>query len=138
MAKKTAVTKRVGPRIQESAQNIWRAGLGAFALAEEEGSKLFTALVKKGTSFETKNRARLGKVVADVEGTVEVVRDRTIGKVGSTVETRMAGVLHRLNIPTHGEIKHLTSRVDNLTKAIDKRPARTRRVARKRASAPPA
>ncbi|MGB5658402.1 MAG: phasin family protein, partial [Thermoanaerobaculia bacterium] len=34
--------------VVQSAQKIWLAGIGALATAEEEGSKLFNSLVKKG------------------------------------------------------------------------------------------
>ena len=42
--------------IRDSAANIWLAGLGAFAKAQEEGGKLFEALVKEG---ETRAEPRL-------------------------------------------------------------------------------
>ena len=34
--------------IKDSASQIWLAGLGAFAKAQEEGGKVFEALVKEG------------------------------------------------------------------------------------------
>jgi hypothetical protein len=34
--------------IRDSAHVIWLAGLGAFAKAQQEGSKLFDSLVKEG------------------------------------------------------------------------------------------
>ena len=36
--------------VKDSAQQIWLAGLGAFAKAQEEGSKVFDALVKEGSN----------------------------------------------------------------------------------------
>jgi poly(hydroxyalkanoate) granule-associated protein len=36
-------------RMKDSAQHIWLAGLGAFAKAQEEGSKVFENLVKEGS-----------------------------------------------------------------------------------------
>ncbi|TXI19947.1 MAG: phosphohistidine phosphatase, partial [Ottowia sp.] len=38
--------------IKESTQQIWLAGLGAFAKAQEEGGKMFDALVKEGEAMQ--------------------------------------------------------------------------------------
>ena len=40
--------------IKESAQQIWLAGLGAFAKAQEEGGKAFESLVKEGLTIQRK------------------------------------------------------------------------------------
>ena len=42
--------------IRESATQIWLAGLGAFAKAQEEGGKVFEALVKEGESVQDRAR----------------------------------------------------------------------------------
>src|SRR5579871_6586613 len=57
--------------IMESAQHIWLAGLGAFAKAQEEGGKLFEALVREGSSLEQKTRKIATGTVGDVRGAVE-------------------------------------------------------------------
>ncbi len=36
--------------VKESAQQIWLAGMGAFAKAQAEGGKVFEALVKEGVA----------------------------------------------------------------------------------------
>ena len=46
MAKKKA--KELQNELTDSAHKIWLAGLGAFAAAEEGGSKLFKSLVEAG------------------------------------------------------------------------------------------
>ena len=38
--------------IRESAQQIWLAGLGAFAKAQAEGGKVFEALVREGQTMQ--------------------------------------------------------------------------------------
>jgi poly(hydroxyalkanoate) granule-associated protein len=45
--------------VRGSARDIWLAGIGAMAVAEEESSKLFSTLVKKGSAYETRNRQRV-------------------------------------------------------------------------------
>ena len=47
---------KVAEKVKESANQIWLAGLGAYAKAEEEGSKLFDNLVHDGEKLETKTR----------------------------------------------------------------------------------
>jgi hypothetical protein len=41
--------------VKDSAHQIWLAGLGAFAKAQEEGTKVFDALVKEGESHPEQN-----------------------------------------------------------------------------------
>jgi poly(hydroxyalkanoate) granule-associated protein len=59
------VTRTDGPveALQGSVEQVWLAGLGALALTEEEGSKFFHSLVKKGEVVEKKSKARLDDVV---------------------------------------------------------------------------
>ena len=40
--------------IKESTQQIWLAGLGAYAKAQEEGGKIFEALVQEGEALQAK------------------------------------------------------------------------------------
>ena len=42
--------------IMESANQIWLAGLGAFSKAQEEGAKMFEALVKEGEHLQKRAR----------------------------------------------------------------------------------
>jgi len=45
---------------EKSSHDVWLAGLGALAVAEQEGSDLFKALVKKGKEFEQGLMANAG------------------------------------------------------------------------------
>jgi hypothetical protein len=54
--------------VKESAQQIWLAGLGAFAKAQEEGGKVFDALVKEGESIQSKTRKITDERIAQVAG----------------------------------------------------------------------
>ena len=55
-----AATGRHSPlagAVKDSAQQIWLAGLGAFAKAQEERGKVFEALVKEGLSIQRKTQS---------------------------------------------------------------------------------
>jgi len=114
--------KHVEPQsIRRSAQQIWLAGLGAFALAGEEGGKLFGTLVKKGHGVEKLNKTRIEKVFARVEKVRNRVREdagRAIGRFGHPIDDGMTVALHQLGVPTRKEIVTLTKRVEELTRVV--------------------
>jgi poly(hydroxyalkanoate) granule-associated protein len=120
--------KHLEPRtIRRSAQQIWLAGLGAFALAGEEGGKLFGSLVKKGQGVEKLNKSRLEKVFSRVERVGERVRDnagRAISRIGNPLDTGMTAALHQIGVPTRKEIVTLTKRVEELTRVVARSKAR--------------
>lgn len=112
--------------IKESASQIWLAGLGAFAKAQEEGGKIFDALVKEGQELESKTResasSRVHEVRGAVEGTVNEVRGRASeswDKLEQIFEQRVARALNSLGVPTSKDVKELTKRVEELQKAVD-------------------
>ncbi len=114
--------KKPSTEIRESANKIWLAGLGALAVAEEEGTKLFKRLVKEGESFEKRSKKQLEKVQGRVEEKVEDVRDRaesTWDRIGSSFDDRVGATLNRLGVPSRHEIQRLTKRVEELTAKVD-------------------
>jgi poly(hydroxyalkanoate) granule-associated protein len=113
--------KSVGmvPQAKESARNVWLAGVGALAMAEDEGGKLFEQLVKRGSTYETRNRKRLEAMLGNVKDLRSDVSD-VFGKIVSPVNTAMESAMHRLGVPTRREIATLTKRVEELTRAVEK------------------
>lgn len=138
MSKGTKMVRqtRPAPMLRETAQRVWLAGLGALAMAEEEGGKMFKTLVRKGQGYERVNKARIQSMVERVEDTVEDVRDgagKTFDRFGVNLDERMEPVLHRLGFPTRREIGTLSRRVEELTRTLEKRgrtPATRRPVRR--------
>jgi poly(hydroxyalkanoate) granule-associated protein len=125
------------PQARESARNVWLAGVGALAMAEDEGSKLFDQLVKRGAAFETKNRKRLSTMVDNVKDLRGDVSD-VFGKVVSPVNAAVEKAMHKIGVPTRKEINTLTKRVEELTKAVEKSRSRSRKASSRsdRAEAP--
>lgn len=124
--------------LTEPAQQIWLAGLGAFALAGDEGGKLFTALVKKGRAVEKANLARLDDLMGAVTEKVQDIKAipaNAVEKISDGFDTGVATVLHRLGVPTKREIGTLTRRVEELARTLDKKPARARQPRTRRTAA---
>jgi poly(hydroxyalkanoate) granule-associated protein len=122
----------VTKELRESAHRIWLAGLGAVAMAEEEGSKLLSTLVDKGEKFETKQRKQLDKVLRRVDD-AKGKAGSTWGKVEDTMDKKVGDALKRMGVPTRSEINKLTKRVEELTLKVDQLKPRTTTKARKTA-----
>jgi len=98
----------------EAARQIWLAGLGAFALAETEGSRFFEMLVKEGEAIEARG-------VKVAEESIEAVRGKasdTWDKMEQVFQERVAWTLNRLGVPTHEDIHDLTRRIEALQSSI--------------------
>lgn len=103
------------PTIRYSANNIWLAGLGAFAMAQEEGEKLFDTLVKEG------KKAQKG-AEKSAESTVGAMSDKASvswDKLEQVFEDRVARALHSLSVPTKKDIDSLADRVGELTAVVE-------------------
>ncbi|TNF78269.1 MAG: poly(hydroxyalkanoate) granule-associated protein [Acidobacteria bacterium] len=131
MAKKK--TDDVTKELRESAHKIWLAGLGAVATAEEEGSKLFNSLVKKGEKYETKGRKEFDKVLRRVDD-AKGKAGSTWDKVEDSIDKKVGEALKRMGVPTRSEINKLTKRVEELTLKVDQLKPKTTK-ARKTAAA---
>ncbi len=102
--------------IRESASQIWLAGLGAFAKAQEEGGKVFEALVKEGESVQ--DRAK--KVADDKFTEVKSKATESWDKLEQVFEDRVARALNSLSVPSKRDIDDLSARVHELTAATKK------------------
>ncbi len=107
------------PALKDSAHNIWLAGLGAFSLAGEEGSKLFQQLVEKGGELEQANKARISQLAEKVQG-LKGEAKTAAQKVVTPIEGTINAAIQKLGVPSREEILTLTKRVEELTKAVAK------------------
>lgn len=129
----TKSADHLGKSIMDSAQQIWLAGLGAFAKAQEEGTKLFDTLVREGVSLEQKTRKlAMGKAdeVRDaVETGVSQVKERTQetwDKLEKVFEDRVSRSLGKLGVPGRRELNEIAERVEELAREVRKlKPARS-------------
>jgi poly(hydroxyalkanoate) granule-associated protein len=120
-----ADNSQLAAAVKESAQQIWLAGLGAFAKAQEEGTKVFETLVKEGGSIQMRTRAvaeeKLGEVtgkVTKVAGEVSKQATQSWDKLEQVFEQRVERALNRLGVPTSKEIQALIARVEELNASV--------------------
>ncbi len=112
--KSLAEKNQLSSTIKESTQQIWLAGLGAFSKAQEEGGKMFDALVKEGESLQKKTRQMADDRVAAVAGRAADTWDR----LEQVFEDRVGRALGSLGVPSKSEIDKLSKHVAELTAAV--------------------
>jgi poly(hydroxyalkanoate) granule-associated protein len=118
---------KLSASVKDSAQQIWLAGMGAFAKAQEEGGKVFEALVKEGTSLQKKTQGMAEEKIAEVTGKMSAMADTVTSKAGqnwdkleSIFEQRTAKAMSKLGVPTAKDVQALAARVDELAAAVAK------------------
>ena len=68
--------------VKESAQEIWLAGMGAFAKAQAEGKQVFEALVKEGSSLQKKTQGVAEEKFGEVTSKMTSMADDVTAKAG--------------------------------------------------------
>lgn len=104
--------------LRKYTQQIWLAGLGAFARAEEEGGKLFDNLVKIGEDLESKTREIADNTVGEVRGRVLEKATDTRERVERAFDDRITSALTRLGIPSQRDMDQINDRLDTLTQLM--------------------
>lgn len=113
--------------VKDSAQQIWLAGMGAFAKAQAEGGKVFDALVKEGVTLQRKTQAAAEERMGNVTGKMSSMASEVTNKAGASwdkleniFEERTAKALGKLGVPTAKDLSELTRRVEALSAAVAK------------------
>jgi len=124
--KKVQTAKAMAVNYKDSTQQIWLAGLGAFAIAQEQGTKVFDTLVKEGQALQLKTQTvaqeQMSGVTAKVTAKANAVRDEVLsksnvqwGKLEGLFEERVAKALKAMGLPTQKDIAELHKRIDALS-----------------------
>ena len=111
---KTLSENQLAQTVRESAHQIWLAGLGAYSKAQEEGTKVFDALVKEGETIQKKTRKAADEKMAVVAGKAAGTWDR----LEQVFEDRVARALSSLGVPSKKDIDKLSKRVAELTAVV--------------------
>ena len=111
--------------IKASAQQIWLAGLGAFAKAQGEGTKVFDTLISEGSKLHRKTQSAAGDKIGDMAGKVTAMAGEVGAKANSQwdklesiFEERTARALRSLGVPTAKDVAALGERMDALAAAL--------------------
>ena len=123
-----------GDRIKDSAQQIWLAGLGAFAKMQQEGSKAFEALVKDGAGMQKKTQQAAEESLAQAQARMAGFANEfgakaagQWGKLENLFEERVARALKKLGMPSSEELEALQNRVAELEARLAAQPRTVRK-----------
>ncbi len=111
--------------VKESAQQIWLAGMGAFAKAQAEGRQVFESLVKEGTSLQQKTQSVAEEKLGEAAGRMSSLAEDVGTKAGqqwdrleSIFEDRTAKALKKLGVPSAKDVQALMDRIDALSAQV--------------------
>lgn len=107
--------------IKDSAQQIWLAGMGAFAKAQAEGTQAFEKLIKDGANLQRKTQGMAEEKISEVTGKMSAMAGEVTAKAGqhwdkleSIFEARTAKAMSRLGVPSAKDIAALNDRLEKL------------------------
>jgi poly(hydroxyalkanoate) granule-associated protein len=116
--------------IEKYSRQIWLAGLGAYSKISNDGNKLFDTLVKDGEKAEAQAKTEVDKQVDTVKSSAKTarsrvgdVKDKALGKwseLEEAFDSRLNSAISRLGVPSRNEVKTLHSKVDALTRQLEK------------------
>ena len=136
-----APNDQLASAVRDSAEQIWLAGLGAFAKAQQEGTKVFEALVREGDLLQRRTRAVTEERLEEVadrftEATTQLTRQasQSWDRLEQVFEDRVARALSHLGVPSTRDIRELTE----MLKALDQRISELDAMPAARQSAPSA
>ena len=114
--------------VRDCARQIWLAGLGAFARAQDEGGKFFETLVQEGQAVDARMKKTANEQTELMKSGVETVKDKVEGirgkasgawnKLEEVFQTRVARALRRLGVPAREDIQQLFQQVEMLSQSI--------------------
>ena len=124
--------------VKDSAQQIWLAGMGAFAKAQAEGKQVFDALVKEGATLQKKTQSAAEEHFSEVSSRMTSMADEVAAKAGkqwdkleSIFEERTAKAMKRLGVPSAKDVEELKERIEALSAQV----ARSARSAARKTTA---
>ncbi|MGH8367710.1 MAG: phasin family protein, partial [Pseudomonas sp.] len=128
--------------VEKYSRKIWLAGLGVYSKVSSDGGKYFETLVKDGEKAEKLTKSTVGKQVDAAKASAGSAKSRISDKWGElegAFDKRLNSAISRLGVPSRTEVKALHSKVDTLTRQIEKLTGlKAAPVAAKTAAAKPA
>ena len=123
---KGAGEKGLSKAVLESSHQIWLAGLGAFAKAQQGGKQVFEMLVKQGEVLESKTRSAASQTADAAREAAKAKAKEMQSMAGGTwdkleqvFEDRVSRALSRLGVYTSSDVEKLSARVNELSEAVN-------------------
>lgn len=120
MAPKTKVTEEVVEKLNgkdeanaflEAARKVLLAGIGAFALAQEEAEDFVNRLIERGEIAEKDGRKLMREMMDK--------RKKDASKAEDEITKRVENVMDRMSIPSKADIDSLGEKITLLSKKVD-------------------
>jgi poly(hydroxyalkanoate) granule-associated protein len=125
--KQAAGNNSLAGTVKDSAQQIWLAGLGAYSKAQEEGGKVFEALVKEGMAIQKRTQAAAEEKVSEATSKMSAMAENITARAGqqwdkleTIFEDRVSKAINKLGVPSAKDIETLTKRIEELNKSVQK------------------
>jgi poly(hydroxyalkanoate) granule-associated protein len=124
--KQGGAEKGISKAVLESSHQIWLAGLGAFAKAQQGGKQVFDMLVKQGEVLEAKTRSAAAQTADAAREAakakakeMQTMAGGTWDKLEQVFEDRVSRALARLGVYTSSDVERLSERVNELSEAVN-------------------
>lgn len=101
--------------IIRAVRTVLLAGVGAVALGKEEVEAIINRLVEKGELAERDGRQLIGELVDKRKKETPKIEE----KIEGTLDTRVHGILGRMNAPSKTEMDNLTRRINLLAERVE-------------------
>jgi poly(hydroxyalkanoate) granule-associated protein len=92
------------------------ASVGAVVLAQEEIEEFVSKLVQKGELAEKDGKTLVKDLL---EKRKQVADNGTTKAVTTAIDTTVDKVLHKINIPTKGDVEELAKKIEEIDKKIE-------------------
>ena len=120
--KVVSLPKDIASEVSTRGREVWLAGLGALATVEQEGTSLFSSLVKQGEKLVERGEQveeRGKEKIDEIKSELETRRTEVTDKVESNVYEPFVEALRRFGVPTREEVRDLSGKVEVLTARVE-------------------
>lgn len=104
--------------IKRNSNRIWLAGLGAWAVMEEEGREAFDRLVEKGQELEKENSRNQSPAGDSRLDDLKSKANQTMDRIERAFDLRVSSALGRLGISRKSDLDLLHEKIDSLSAAL--------------------
>ena len=136
-------TPPLSDSMKESAQQIWLAGLGAFAKNQEEGKKVFEKLVQDGLKLQKKTQETLQAKVHEATDTITEMASSLSKQAPShwapledIFQNRVAKANAKLGVPSPEDFQALLKRIESLEQILGTQAPKTNAAAKSKTTTP--